>query len=276
MSKGDRAQDKRNRRRRDRSGASHALRRPPASYGDKSNRVVYVACEGSRTEPDYISLLNKTYGRDKSFRLKYCHPGHGNGLDPVETVQQTLKEAGPEDEKWALFDRDADDNRDRKIPDAMRLAADRGVQVALSHPSFELWLLLHFQHWTSQEHGHDEKVKDRLRRHRDAKGFKDYDKASGDRGKGLNDERGNALLGRETTAVRNARKLVKACPSGRCSADRIGKIQPIPAKGGEKYAEWTERTGHAAGCDPLKRDPSTDVWRLLASLGLGTVVEGRG
>ncbi|MFI1955557.1 RloB family protein [Streptomyces xinghaiensis] len=274
MSKGDKAQDRRGRRRRDRGGAPERLRRPPASYGDKSNRVVYVACEGSKTEPDYVSLLNKTYGRDKNFWLKYCYPGHTNGLDPVETVEQVLKEAGPGDEKWALFDRDADDNRDRSIPDAMRKAAEGGVQAALSHPSFELWLLLHFQHWTGQEHGHDEKVKDRLRRHKDAKGFKDYDKASGDRGKGLNDERGKALLGREAAAVRNARKLVKACPSGRCSADCIEKIAPLPDKGKEKYAEWTARTGHAPGCDPLKRDPSTDVWRLLVSLGLGTEEDG--
>ncbi|MEU5098768.1 hypothetical protein [Streptomyces sp. NPDC020996] len=56
-----------------------------------------------------------------------------NGLRPTEVVNLVIQVASdPADEKWALFDRDAQDNRDQDIPDAMRKAAEQGVQVALS------------------------------------------------------------------------------------------------------------------------------------------------
>ncbi|MET9295698.1 RloB family protein [Streptomyces sp. NPDC003077] len=257
-------------RRRDRSGGAGRLRRTLGSYGDQSRRVVYVAAEGARTEPDYFRLLNEVYGErgsGKMFRLHVCSPSHANGLRPEAVVEQVPAEADPDCEKWAFFDRDAADCRETAIRKAMRRAAGHGVQVALSHPSFELWLLLHFQPFTSQENGLDGAVVDRLRRHRDAKGFADYDRQSGERGKGVAGERGASLLGREQTAVRNARKLVTDCPHGNCSpkgAD-IGPIAPVQR---DTYERWRRRTGHAAECDPLLRDPSTDVWRLVVALGI--------
>jgi hypothetical protein len=239
--------------------------------------VVYVACEGAKTEPAYLGLLNESHGEKRpegqKFHLHYCDPGHSDGLRPEEVVDQVLSVAGPGDEKWALFDRDTEDNRDGEIPRAMRKAHQGGVQVALSHPSFELWLLLHFKNWTSQEGGRSGKVVDELRRHKDAKGFQNYDKASGDRGKGLGGQRGQSLLGREKTAIRNARGLIKQCPHGACSAkaaDRAAKAaSAVPGKALD-YEEWAALTGHAPDCDALHRDPSTDVWRLLVSLGIGT------
>jgi hypothetical protein len=51
-------------------------------------------------------------------------------------------------------------------------------------------------------------------------------------------------------AVRNAKAMVKHCPAGCCSV----------------------QDGHAEHCDPLKRDPSTDMWRLIESLGIPGVL----
>lgn len=235
------------------------LRRKVSSYGDRSGRVVYIAAEGARTERDYVALLNREHGQRHSatsFRLHFCRPPHDNGLRPSEVVQEVLRNGTSGDEMWALFDRDAADSRDADIRAAMREATRHDVQVALSHPSFELWLLLHFQQFTSQENGRAAAVVDRLRRHRDAKGFEDYDKASGQRGKGLTGQRAASLVGRECTAVRNAQKLIDRCPHGGCAAMRS------PADG------TSHHNGHAPTCDPLRRDPSTDVWRLLASLGI--------
>lgn len=272
----DRRQDsssgRRGGRRRDPNAPAASPRRPVASYEDQSHRVVYVATEGSKTEPAYLDLLNSTYGRrpgKQTFELHYCHPGHNNGLRPEQVVEQVLAEAGPGDEMWALFDRDAADSRDAEIGPAMRKAHQNGVQVGLSHPSFELWLLLHFQLWNSQENGLDREVKNRLRQHKDADGFHDYDTASGDRGKGLGGRRGKSLLDNEKSAIRNARKLVDFCPHGQCSHKKA-ETSPIDPKKSESYGAWTTRTGHAAGCDPLKRDPSSDVWRLVAGLEIGT------
>lgn len=205
------------------------LRRKVSSYGDRSGRVVYIAAEGARTERDYVSLLNREYGERPGkgpFRLHFCRPPHSNGLRPSEVVHEVLRHGTPGDEMWALFDRDAADSRDTDIRTAMRAATRHGVQVALSHPSFELWLLLHFQQFTSQENGRDAAVIDRLRRQREAKGFEDYDKASGERGKGLTGQRAVSLLGREPTAVRNARKLIDRCPHGSCTATRHRAAAP--------------------------------------------------
>lgn len=186
----------------------------------------------------------------------------------MATVDRVLEEAGPHDEKWVLFDRDAADSRDAEIPRAMRKAAENGVQVALSHPSFELWLLLHFKPWTSPESGLDGEIKKQLRQHKDAKGFEEYDRASGERGKGLDGQRAESLLGRGRvkSAIRNARKLVNACPYGQCKAKVSDENGPLDVTKSHSYEEWTKYSGHAGGCDPLKRDPSSDVWRLLAAL----------
>ncbi|MFF4804624.1 RloB family protein [Streptomyces sp. NPDC001351] len=249
-----------------------AVRRTPSSYRDPSERVVYIATEGPKTEQDYVILLNQVYGRKKGFRLHFCPHPDRNGLRPKEVVETVIEAArGSDAEMWALFDRDSGDKTPHDIRDAMRLAAEKGVQVALSHPSFELWLLLHFQQHSSPEGGLNATVIDRLRRHPDADGFAGYDTQSGDRGKGLGGARGQALLGREEIAVRNARSLVRQClhPHGGCSARDL-TVGRIPAEG-ESYEDWTRRTGHAPGCDPAERDPSADVWRLLVSLGIVTV-----
>ncbi|WP_101254867.1 RloB family protein [Streptomyces barkulensis] len=274
MSRDKKERERRRRRERTPGGPP---RRPVASYGDRSHRVLYIACEGARTEPAYLDLLNEAYGRQRSgeraFHLHYCDPGHADGLRPEEAVDQVLSVAGPGDEKWVLFDRDTEDNRDGEIPRALRKAHRGGVQVALSHPSFELWLLLHFKNWTSRENGRSATVVNELRRHRDADGFADYDKGSGDRGKGLGGKRGASLLGREANAVRNARGLVTQCSHGACSAkaaDGAAKTASTELDQTPDYAEWAALTGHAPDCDPLGRDPSTDVWRLLTALGIGT------
>ncbi|MCZ0209045.1 RloB family protein [Streptomyces sp. UMAF16] len=230
-----------------------------------------MATEGAKTEQDYVNLLNRVYGGGKGFFLRFCPHPDRNGLRPVKVVKTVIEAArGTEAEMWALFDRDSGDKTPQEIGEAMRLAAANGVQVALSHPSFELWLLLHFQQHTSPENGRSAAVIDKLRKHPDADGFADYDTQSGDRGKGLGGRRGEALLKKEKIAIRNARALVRQCPNphGGCSARGL-TVERIPAEG-EPYDDWTRRTGHAPGCDPALRDPSADVWRLLVSLGIGT------
>ncbi|WP_409469536.1 RloB family protein [Streptomyces sp. HC307] len=269
---GNRGQGER-RKRRDRPGGG-SVRRPLSAYRDPSQRLVYVATEGAKTERDYIILLNHAYGEEKKFHLHFCKHHDNNGLRPVEVVERVLADADRHEEKWALFDRDSGDKTPEEIREAMHLAAKHGVHVALSHPSFELWLLLHFKQHTSPENGMSTTVLGRLRSHPEADGFADYDTQSGDRGKGLGGPRGRSLLGRERTAVRNARKLVALCPhpSGGCSAKGL-TVERIPgprSETKETYEEWNRRTGHAATCDPVRRDPSADVWRLLVSLGIGT------
>jgi hypothetical protein len=45
------------------------------------------------------------------------------------------------DSVWAVFD--VDDHP--RIPDAIQMARDNSIELAISNPAFELWLLLHFR-----------------------------------------------------------------------------------------------------------------------------------
>src|SRR5215471_3347433 len=112
---------------------------------------------------------------------------------------------------------------------------------SFSHPSFDLWLLLHVQDLTSAEGGRSDAVHEKLRAAEPA--FAGYGK-NGD--KSLTGIRARALVGSEGEAGKRARRLVDQCPSGACSA----------------------AAGHTVDCPPVMRDPSTDVWRLLEALRL--------
>jgi len=109
-----------------------------------------VCCEGERTEPSYFNGL-KREGHNRLLHIE-IQPG---GVSPktlvdfaVELKKRAEKDArrqGDEnlkfDEVWCVFDVDAHPH----ILDAKQKAEANKVQLAVSNPCFELWLLLHFQ-----------------------------------------------------------------------------------------------------------------------------------
>ena len=227
------------RRRRSDPQAERPIQRGPA-HRWRGNRVFYVAVEGESTEPGYLTHLNREFGSDHQFLI---HPLYKrNGMTPGRVVARALEQrdevlAGDDRvQLWALFDRD----RHRDIPQAIREARDGGVHVAFSHPSFDLWLLLHFTDTSGQQGGSSRIVHEKLRQFA---GFETFDSHND---KSVAGRRAQALTGRHTDAVQRAKRLVDKCSSGACSAS----------------------TGHAPHCDPLQRDPSTDMWRLLVELGI--------
>lgn len=218
-------------------------------------RIIYVVAEGEATEPDYCTALNK-YFRDThnfSINTKYSRT---SGLHPLEVAETAISAAtassrggdGPLHEVWALFDRD----QHTDVRDAFALLYKHNeeapssnytpVQIAFSHPSFDLWLLLHFQSLTTPQSGSSEQVHEKLRRYTGFERFAARTSAS----KSISAARAGQLMPRIEIAVRNAHSLINQCPGSGCSPN----------------------VGHAAGCDPLRRDPSTDVWRLIRSLGI--------
>lgn len=218
-------------------------------------RIIYVVAEGEATEPDYCTALNKyfRYTHNFSINTKYSRT---SGLHPLEVAEAAISAAiassdgddGPLHEVWALFDRDQHPD----VHDAFAVLYKHNaealasnyipVQIAFSHPSFDLWLLLHFQSLTTPQSGSSDQVHEKLRRYQGFERFAARKSGS----KSISDARAEQLMQRIETAVRNARALIKQCPGRGCSPD----------------------LGHAAGCDPLRRDPSTDVWRLIRSLGI--------
>lgn len=238
---------------------------------------MYVACEGEQTEPDYLEYLNETFGTGADGRKPFhIYPlVEKNGLLPTQTVAKATKHAGI-DEAWVLFDRDGSD-RDADIREALRAAAESKIEVGFSHPSFDLWLLLHFQSISGAQHGSSTLIVEKLRNAKGTFEFRDYDKRNN---KSVKGGRRDALHGREATAIRHARALVGHCEYGECKAG-AAEYAPVsrrdtwvsPGTGSEGQStpgQWSARSGHAAHCPIVLRDPSTDVWRLLVSLGIAT------
>ncbi|MFG2783050.1 RloB family protein [Streptomyces prunicolor] len=232
----------------------------------KQERVLYVGCEGESTEPDYLDYLVKRFGSGERtgqpFRIVPVYKE--NGLLP-EQVVEAVRQYAATDETWALFDRD----EHTRIPRAVEDAAADSTELCFSHPSFDLWLLMHFQAFGGRQSGSSKNVVDKLRKaHPD---FRRFDKGND---KSVQGRRRLALEGRVKSAIDNAKGLVTQCEYGSCKGsqanwtpvDRISPENPdyLP----QSPRKWAARSGHAPDCPVLSRDPSTDVWRLLVSLDI--------
>ncbi|WP_329063102.1 RloB family protein [Streptomyces sp. NBC_01429] len=235
----------------------------PPPDASRAVRVAYVGCEGESTEVDHLNHLNDRYGDGSGYEGQRFHiqPVYKkNGYTLAEAVAAVRDEAA-EDEAWALFDRD--DHHD--IPKTLREAAEGSTEVCFSHPSFELWLLLHFQEFGGRQSGKNKDVIKKLRQAHPA--FKKFD---GRNDKSIKDVRRTALDGSGTLkeAVSRAKRLVGQCEHGSCKAVNA-KTYPYSRDNQPKSTtSWAARSGHAHDCETLRRDPSTDVWRLVVSLGI--------
>ncbi|MGA4839466.1 RloB family protein [Streptomyces sp. G45] len=227
-----------------------------------------MACEGESTEPDYLLYLQARFGSGGDdwppFRIQPVYKK--NGLKPEEVVD-AVKDKAAEDEAWALFDRD----QHTKIPQAVNEAAASGVEMCFSHPSFDLWLLLHFQAFGGGQSGRGDVVIEKLRAADPA--FQKFDKRND---KSVKGPRAEALKGKANKAITHAKSLLAQCEHGACKPSQAKIVKPrrnadgvVVARPGPKPPhQWAARSGHAPDCPVLGRDPSTDVWRLLVSLGI--------
>jgi hypothetical protein len=139
-----------NRRDRDRRPG----RRPP--FRDP-RPVILVACEGERTEKEYLEGFARAC-RNQAMRVKIARE-HGVPKSLVETAKGYKREAEAAARKqgdpylaydavWCVFDVD----EHPRIPDARQMARDNGIELAISNPCFELWLLLHFRGSPGMQH----------------------------------------------------------------------------------------------------------------------------
>ena len=109
--------------------------------------VLRVLTEGTRTEPRYFFSWRERYAR---VRLELAD----SGMTPDALVRrareyvkkQPLKHADRDfDEIWCVFDTDKHEN----LKEALVEAEQGNINVALSNPCFELWLVLHAKEQTA-------------------------------------------------------------------------------------------------------------------------------
>lgn len=143
---------------------------------------VLVVCGGKVTEPQYLKGLRNSV-RSRALDLDFTAVPRS----PTDVVAAAIRRSGPDfDEVWCVFDVDQFD-----IREAVRRAREREVNLAISNPCFELWLLLHFERCNSHLRGY-EAVVVKLKKH-----VPDYDKSVSFR----------HFEGRVTTAIANAKQL---------------------------------------------------------------------
>lgn len=117
----------------------------------KPRKTLVVFCEGTRTEPDYLDALKRLPAvRNIAAVDLRVETGQGR-TDPRSLVSLAIearRRATATDEEidqfWCVFDVEWPNNHPN-LPEAVALARQNGVEVAVSNPCFELWLILHFQ-----------------------------------------------------------------------------------------------------------------------------------
>ncbi|WP_327354000.1 RloB family protein [Streptomyces sp. NBC_01304] len=146
--------------------------RSKGPHGKVRPREVFVFTEGKVTEPQFFRYVHKhgkrEPGREVTYFLENATAPSADrkpltlveaAIAKIRPVERAARKAGlrkgDDDGKgrdwnwpqvWCLFDRDSHEDIPRAFADAHRA----GVQVAFSHPCFELWRLLHYQNYTGR------------------------------------------------------------------------------------------------------------------------------
>ena len=118
-----------------------ARSRTPSRGGPKQapRPQVIVVTEGEKTEPEYIRAFASIH-RAPNVRIEKT------GFDPQGVVEKAieLKKSlgrGANAHVWAVFDRD----EHLRFKQALQLARQSGIGVAVSNPCFEIWAVFHYQ-----------------------------------------------------------------------------------------------------------------------------------
>jgi len=180
-------------------GKKHYRRRSPRIEPEPA---LLVVTEGEKTEPLYFEALRgKLHLVATRIEIQKA-----DGTDPKSVVayaisqraqrrREAKKGEGVEYEAvWVVFDSEQKLGT-QELNDALQLAGNEGILVAMSAPCFEYWFILHYEYTTQYMCSYQEAA-DRLKRH-----VLGYVK---------NDPPVDELLTRVATAVHNAEKCRRA------------------------------------------------------------------
>ena len=130
----------------------HRPRRTRQRRPRRLGPVFIVACEGRKTEYEYLSRLNRSTPRRDRPVLK---PVAGSGGTAIGTVEAAIRQRDKDwraehyskkdgDKAYALVDVEPHDPAKAEALDAaLKLAEAKEVVVLVSNPCFEFWLLCH-------------------------------------------------------------------------------------------------------------------------------------
>jgi hypothetical protein len=112
--------------------------------GYRDAKLFVIASEGSVTEPQYFYAIAKYY-RNPRIRVLPILPNE-NRTSPkhiLENIKNYSKQnhLRADDERWLIIDRD--NWTEKELSYVTTESRQLGVQIAVSNPCFEFWLLLH-------------------------------------------------------------------------------------------------------------------------------------
>lgn len=136
-----------------------------------TSKIIFLSCEGSVTEEEYIEILSQIYDGVKnrvhlisvaedeihtrpSKRTREQNQVLGKSkpwqlvdrIDKFKIEKESIYEFSkyPEDEFWIISDIDDNlDNHKIEFQSAINECDEKGYRYAISNPFFEIWLLLH-------------------------------------------------------------------------------------------------------------------------------------
>ena len=110
-------------------------------------RSLLIQCEGQETEPNYLDELCKACGVRQRQQVKIKRGKGGN----VKTVEAAIAEGESRllgekkyDEVWCVLDVEYQAH-EVTLNEAIALASEHNIRLFLSNPSFEVWLISHFE-----------------------------------------------------------------------------------------------------------------------------------
>ncbi len=135
------------------------------SFEEKSIFIISIVTEGSKEEQEYIKgYYNYLYPQgkdniniewinehiiDKKKEEKASHP-----LRRLELMKERLSRKNPHykeypDEAWLVCDRDDGSFTEEQYDKLLNECKDAKIQIIMSNPAFQVWLLLHYDRWLS-------------------------------------------------------------------------------------------------------------------------------
>jgi hypothetical protein len=187
--------------RRAKYGHDLARRRPKRTSKDR----VLIACEGGKTEPNYLKEIVQDLGLT-SADVEIC--GKECDSAPKSVVEFALKrfqEDGHFDRVICVFDKDSHTTYDAAVNlvKTRRMRKGKTLEAVKSVPCFEYWVLLHFGLTTKPyaRSGKRSPCDNVIRDLKKKEGFRDYEKGS----HGLYDR----LKDRIDDAIENARNALE-------------------------------------------------------------------
>ena len=143
------------------------------AFRDPRSKLLIV-CEGKNTEPQYFeefakfhrnSLVKVEIAKERGVPLTLVHIARDKKHEACDQAKRQGDDNVQYDSVWCVFDVDEHPH----MPEAKAMAETHNIDVAISNPCFELWLLLHLRDCPGMQHRHD--MQDMLKGH-----VPDYDK----------------------------------------------------------------------------------------------------